>query len=131
MYGAEAVLLSDVTLGSPRIRAYQEEDQDAQWQQDVLYLVEVQCRAVLKAARYQQALRRYHQRHVQPRTIQVGDLVLPQFQSRSGLNKLSPMWEGPFCVMEECRSGVFRLTDKDGMHVPNVWNIDHLHKFYS
>ena len=47
------------------------------------------------------------------------------------MNKLSPMWEGPFCVMEERRSRVFRLTDKDGMHVPNVWNIDHLRKFYS
>ena len=60
MYGAEAVLPADVTLGSPRVRAYQEEDQDAQRQQDVLYLEEVRCRAAIKAARYQQALCHYH-----------------------------------------------------------------------
>ena len=33
-------------------------------------------------------------------------------------------------MTEECRPGVFRLTDKDGMQVPNVWNIEHLRKFY-
>ena len=41
------------------------------------------------------------------------------------------MWEGPFRVMEECRPGAFQLSDKDGVLVPNVWNIDHLRKFYS
>jgi len=83
-----------------------------------------------KAARYQQALYRHHQRHVQPRSLQVGDLTLLRFQSHDGMNKLSPTWEGPFRATEEHRPGVFRLTDKDGMQVPNVWNIEHLHKFY-
>ena len=32
VYGAEAVLSAEVTLGSPRVRSYQEEDQDARWQ---------------------------------------------------------------------------------------------------
>ena len=38
-----------------------------------------------------------------------------QFQSREGMNKLSPTLEGPFRITEEHRPGVFRLTDKDGM----------------
>ncbi|XP_039841764.1 uncharacterized protein LOC120702056 [Panicum virgatum] len=41
VYGAEAVLPAEVTFGSPHVRACQEEDQDARWQQDVLYLEEV------------------------------------------------------------------------------------------
>ena len=41
VYGAEAVLLAEVTLGSPRVRVYKEEDQDHLRQQDVLYLDEV------------------------------------------------------------------------------------------
>ncbi|XP_039805028.1 uncharacterized protein LOC120669321 [Panicum virgatum] len=57
VYGSEAVLPAEVTPGSPRIRAYQEEDKDQRCQQDVLYLEEVRCRAALKAVRYQQALR--------------------------------------------------------------------------
>jgi len=40
------------------------------------------------------------------------------------------MWEGPFRIMEECRLGVYQLSDKDGASVPNVWNIEHLRKFY-
>ena len=88
VYGAEAVLPAEVTLGSLRVRAYQEEGQDLRRQQDVLYLEEVRCRAAFKVARYQQALRRYHQRHVQPRDLQVGDLALCRFQSREGMNKL-------------------------------------------
>ena len=79
----------------------------------------------LRSARYQQALCCYHQRHVRPRTLQVRDLALRRFQSREGMNKLSPMREVPFRVMEEHRPGVFWLTDKDGMQVPNVWNIEH------
>ena len=57
VYGSEAVLPAEVTLGSPWVWAYQEDDQDQQHQEDVLYLEEVHCRAALKAARYQQALR--------------------------------------------------------------------------
>ena len=57
VYGSEAVHPVEVTLGSPHVWAYQEEDQDQQHQQDMLYLEEVCCRAALKAARYQQALR--------------------------------------------------------------------------
>ena len=120
MYGAEAVLTAEVTLRSPRAKAYQEEDQYLHRQQDVLYQEEVRCRVALKAARYQQALRRYHQRHVQPRTLQVEDLVLRRFQSRLGMNKLSPTWEGPFRVIKNAGPQVFRLIDKDGMQVPNV-----------
>jgi len=40
------------------------------------------------------------------------------------------MWEGPFCVTEEHRPEAFRLSDKDRVPVPNVWNIEHLHMFY-
>ena len=88
VYGAESVLPAEVILGSPQVLTYQEEDQDQQHQQDVLYLEEIWCRAALRAAHYQLALRHYHQRHVQPRTLQVGDLALCRFQSREGMNKL-------------------------------------------
>jgi hypothetical protein len=120
VYGAEAVLPAKVTLGSPQVRAYNEEDQDQLRQHDILYLEEVRCRLAVRVARYQQALRCYHQRHVRPRTLQVGDLVLHRFQSREGRNKLSAMWEGLFHVMEERRPRAFRFSDEDGVLVPNV-----------
>jgi hypothetical protein len=85
---------------------------------------------VLRATRYQQGLRHYHNRHVRARTLEVGDLVLRRILSREGLHKLSPMWEGPFKVMHIARPGSARLETAEGVPVGNPWNIAHLRKFY-
>ena len=86
--------------------------------------------ATLRAARYQQALRRYHCHSIRPRTLEVGDLVLRRVLSREGLHKLSPMWEGPFRVIHVSRPGAARLETQDGIPIQNAWNIQHLQKFY-
>ena len=99
VYGAEAVLPSELTLGSPRVHAYSEGEKEQQRRDDVDYLEERRRRAAVRAARYQQSLRRYHQSHIRARSFEVGDLVLRHVQSCEGRNKLSPMWEGPFTVI--------------------------------
>ena len=86
--------------------------------------------ATLRAARYQQALQRYHYRSIRSRTLEVGDLVLSQVLSREGLHKLSPMWEGPFNVVHISRPSAVRLETQDGVPIQNAWNIQHLRKFY-
>ena len=86
--------------------------------------------AALRAARYQQELRRYHCRSVRSRTLEVGDLILRWVLSREGLHKLSPMWEGPFKVVHVSRPGAARLETQDGVPIQNAWNIQHLRKFY-
>jgi hypothetical protein len=80
--------------------------------------------------RYNQALRRYHQRFVHNRKLEVGDLVLRRILNQEGLHKLSPSWEGPFKVTEICRPGCVRLAIANGVHLPNPWNIEHLRKFF-
>jgi hypothetical protein len=60
----------------------------------------------------------------------VGDLVLRRIQSREGMNKLSPVWEGPFTVIAVPRAGSFRLATEEGQPLPNPWNIEHLRRFY-
>ena len=104
--------------------------QDGSWETDLLLLEEDHRQAILRAVRYQQALRRYHSRNIRPRTLEVGDLVLRRILSREGLHKLSPMWEGPFRVTHVSRPGAARLETEDGVPVPNAWNIQHLRKFY-
>ena len=86
--------------------------------------------AALRAARYQQALWRYHCRNIRSKMLEVGDLVLRRVLSREGLHKLSPMWEGPFKVVHVSRPGVARLETQDGVPIQNAWNIQHLRKFY-
>ena len=97
---------------------------------DVNFIEEIRCRAALRAARYQQGLRRCHQRKVKGRSLAVGDLVLRRVQTRAGQNKLSPCWEGPFIVVGVPRPGCTRLATQEGLELPNPWNIEHLRKFY-
>nr|ABA94235.1 retrotransposon protein, putative, unclassified [Oryza sativa Japonica Group] len=130
VYGAEAVLPSELTLRSPRATMYCEADQDQLRRDDLDYLEERRRRAALRAARYQQSLRRYHQRHVRARSLCVDDLVLRRVQTRAGLSKLSPMWEGPYRVIGVPRPGSVRLAMGDGTELPNPWNIEHLRRFY-
>jgi hypothetical protein len=64
VYGAEAVLSTDVKLGSPRVLAFDEIRQEDVVKDRLLQLEEARCQAALCAARYQQGLRRYHSCHV-------------------------------------------------------------------
>jgi hypothetical protein len=45
-------------------------------------------------------------------------------------HKLSPIWEGPFKVLEVTQSGSNRLQREDGSEVPNSWTDDLLRPFY-
>ena len=86
--------------------------------------------ALLRSAKYQQALRRYHSRNVRERAFEVGDLVLRRVQSSQGRHKLSSPWEGPYIVSKVIRPGTFKLKNEDGEEFANAWNIDQLRRFY-
>jgi ribonuclease HI len=130
VYGAEACLPLEITMGSLRVRSFDEEMQEQERRQDVDLVDERRWRAAVRNARYNQALRRYHQRFVRSREPRVGDLVLRRILNREGMHKLSPSWEGPFKVTKVCRPGSVRLAAEDGMQLPKPWNIEHLRKFY-
>jgi hypothetical protein len=96
VYGAEAVLPSEVTMGSLRVKTYDEATQDQLRHEDIDLVDERRWQAAIKNARYQQTLRRYHQRFVCSRELQVDDLVLRRVLSGEGMNKCPPYWEGPY-----------------------------------
>jgi hypothetical protein len=108
VYGAEAVLPTDVKFRSPRVLALNEMHQEDLIKDRLLQVEEARCQAALRAARYQQGLRHYNSRHVRARTLEVGDLVLRRILSHEGLHKLSPMWKGPFKVTHIARPGSAR-----------------------
>ena len=109
-----------------RVLAFDEAQQDAMRGMDLVLGEERHREATLQAARYQQALRRYHYHSIRPRTLEVGDLVLRRVLSREGLHKLSPMWEGPFKVVHVSRPGSERLETQEVVPIKNAWNIQHL-----
>jgi hypothetical protein len=89
-------------MGSPRVLSFDESMQELLRREDVDFIEERRWQAVIRNARYNQALRRYRERFVHSRELKVGDLVLRRILNREGLHKLSPSWEGPFKVMEVC-----------------------------
>jgi transposase InsO family protein len=76
VHGSEVVLHTDIDYGSPRVRAYTEEGNQVVLEDAIDKLDEVRDIALLRCAKYQQALRRYHERNVRPHEFHVGDLVL-------------------------------------------------------
>jgi hypothetical protein len=130
VYGSEAVLPVDLRFGAPRLVFENIAEAEATRLEDIDILEEERLNTVIQSARYQQTLRHYHDKTIQHRSFIVGDLVLRGILTGEGRHKLSPIWEGPFIVSEVTRPGSYRLTQMDGTKVGNLWNIEHLRKFY-
>jgi hypothetical protein len=130
VYGSEAVLPTDLEYGSPRLKAYNEQSNDAARENTLNQLEKARDIALLHSARYQQNLRRYHDKHVRNRDLHVGGLVLWQSQSNKGRHKLTPPWEGPYIVAEVLKPGTYKLSNDKGETFTNAWNIEQLRRFY-
>ena len=131
VYGAEAMLPSEVEFESLRFRNFNEEGYEEGRVDDINRLEEAREAALIQSTRYLQGLHRYHSRNVRSRAFLVGDLVLRKIQTTQDRHKLSPLWEGPFIIAEVTRPGSYRLKREDGTLINNSWNIEHLRRFYA
>jgi hypothetical protein len=123
VYGAEAILPTDLEYGSPRTRAYDDQSNQTSREDSLDQLEEARDVALLHSARYLQSLRCYHARGVRPRDLQVGNLVLRLRQDARGRHKLTPPWEGPFIIAKILKPGTYKLADDQGKVYSNAWNI--------
>jgi hypothetical protein len=130
VYGSEAILPADLLLGAPRVAFDNEVEAENTRLLDIDLVEEERLAAQLQSVRYQQSLKRYHDRNAKPTSFQVGDLVLHRIQRMEGRTNLSAPWEGPFIVSEVTRPGSFRLKREDGTDIPISWNAEHLKRFY-
>jgi hypothetical protein len=130
VYGSEAVPPTDLDYGAPRVRVYDEQGAEASLEDAMDQLDEARDVALLRSAKYQQALRRYHDRRVRGRAFNVSDLVLWLVQSNKDCHKLPPPWEGPFSIAEVLLLGSYKLQTPDGEVFASAWNIEQLHRFY-
>jgi hypothetical protein len=119
VYGLEAVLPTDVGFGAPRIQFYEEGEAEQTHRIDLDSLEEQRLAAVMRQARHDQQLRRYHDRNVRETFFNFGDLVLRHIQKTDGMHKLSAPWEGPFIVMKVINPSTYRLQWGNGNGVPN------------
>jgi hypothetical protein len=113
VYGAEAILPTDLEYGSPRVRGYDEGANQRAREDSLDQLDEARTVALMHSARYQQALRRYQARKVRRRDFSKGGLVLRLRQDNRGRHKLSPPWEGPYIVVKVLKPGTYKLANED------------------
>jgi len=130
VYGFEVVLLTDLEYGSPRLKAYNEQTNKETRENAVDQLEEARDMALLKSARYEQKLRRYHDKHMRKRDMNMGNLVLRRRQRNQGCHKLTPPWERPYVVAVVLKLWTYKLTDEKGAVFTNAWNIKQLRRFY-
>jgi transposase InsO family protein len=123
VYGAEAILPTDLEYRSPRIRSYDEETNRRAREDSLDQLDEARTVALMHSARYQQALRRYQAQKIQCRDFSEGDLVLRLCQDNRSRHKLSPPWEGSYVVVKVLKPGTYKLANEDGEELTNAWNI--------
>ena len=124
------MLLSNLNHGTPRVKAF-DRDRAMEAQQDIVDLLEeARKTTIIRSASYQQTLRRYHERKIRGRILEVEDLVLRRTQSTKEKHKLSPPWEGPYTVTKVIRPGAYRLKDDNGNVLTNTLNIKQLHRFF-
>jgi transposase len=130
VYGSEAVLPTDLAFGAPRIQHYEKGIAEETRKVDVDSIEIHRVAMLMRHTRHEQQLRNYHDHNVRERFFNVGDLVLRRIQDTKGMHNLSAPWEGPFIMMEVVRPATYHLQWADGQGVPNIWNIEHLHRFY-
>jgi ribonuclease HI/transposase InsO family protein len=130
VYGAEAILPTDLEYSSQRTKAYDDQSNQTNREDSLDQLEEAWDVALLHSTRYQQSLRRYHARRIRPRGFQVGDLVLWLRQDARGCHKLTPPWEGPFIIVKILKPGTYKLANNQGEVYSNACNIQQLRRFY-
>jgi hypothetical protein len=76
VYGVEAVLPLEITMDSLHVQTYDEAVQDWFWCDDIDLVDKGRRQSAIKNVWYWYALKRYHQRFMRSRELQVNDLVL-------------------------------------------------------
>jgi hypothetical protein len=90
VYGAEAMLPTDLQYGSPRVQTYQPDAVEEARRDAIDLLKESRDTTIIRSTGYQQVLQRYHAHRVHPQTFQVEYLVLWWIQTKKGKHKQSP-----------------------------------------
>jgi transposase InsO family protein len=130
VHGAEAVLPLEIEHNYPKVMEDEEEASQKTLKDVVDGVDEARDVALSKVSIYQQNLKQYHSRRLQPRSFEIGVLVLRLKQD--GHEKLESAWLGLYIVTEVIQGGAYRLRyKKTRKYEGNPWNIAQLRCFYA
>ncbi|XP_074374488.1 uncharacterized protein LOC141714891 [Apium graveolens] len=131
-YGAEAVVPVEISYSSPRIQAFNIEENEEGKRLALDLIDEVRDEAHAKIVNYQKKASFYYNLRVKKRFFKQGDLILRKVEA-SGVGqkgKLAPIWEGPYKVKSVQGRGTYKLETMDGFEVPRPWHAQNLKVYY-
>jgi hypothetical protein len=120
VYGAEAVLPPEIYLESTRVAHFNLEDQAKARELDVNLLEEGRNTALSNVHKYQVALKRYYNKSVVQKELNIGDLVSKKDIRTKDKHTFSNPWEGPFIVVDVVAPVAYVLAEVDGSMLPNT-----------
>jgi hypothetical protein len=110
VYGAEAVLPPEVYLKSARVAHFNLEDQAEARELDANLLEKMHNTMLSNVRKYQTALKKYYNKSVVQRELNIGDLVLQKDIRTKDKHKFSTPWEGPFIIVDIAAPGAYVLA---------------------
>jgi transposase InsO family protein len=130
VYGAEVVLSPELYFKTARVAHFNPDGQAEAKELNANLLEEMRNTMLCNVRKYQAALKRYYNKSVVQRRLNIGDLVLKKDIHSKDKHKFSTPWEGPFIVVDVAAPRAYVLAEVDGGMLPNTWNVDQLHKYY-
>jgi hypothetical protein len=131
VYGADTVLPPEIYLESVRMTHFNKKDEAEVRELDSNPLEEKRNTSLANVWKYQGSLKRYYNKSVVLRKLDIGDLVLKKDIRTKDRHKFSSPWEGPFIVVDIAALGVYVLAEVNSYMLPNTWNADQLCKYYA
>jgi hypothetical protein len=122
VYGADAVLPPEIYLESARVAHFNAESQVEARELDSNLLEEKHNTVLDNVQKYQESLKRYYNKSVIQRELNIGDLVLKKDICIKHKHKFSSPWEGPFIIVDIAALGAYVLAKVDGGVLPSMWN---------
>ena len=132
-FGIEAVIPMEIGLTKIRVKAYKEQRNHQELNNNLDLIDEVRDKALKRMEKYRGAIARHYNKKVKVRRFNVGDLVLRKVSQEtkdSSQGKLGPALEGPTKSFRHSREGSYYLKTLDGQELPRPWNIKHLKRYY-
>ncbi|XP_071917153.1 uncharacterized protein [Coffea arabica] len=133
----DAVLPLECQISSLRIaiqEGFSEEDNVRLRLEELETLDEKRLEAQQRIECYQARLSKAFNKHVRPRSFQIGELVLavrrPIILTHGGQKKFTPKWDGPYVVREVYTNGSYKLVAEDGLRVGPI-NGKYLKRYYA
>jgi hypothetical protein len=130
VYRAEAVLPPEIYLKSASVTHFNPEDQAEARELDANLFEERRSTTLSNMHKYQAALKRYYNKSVVQRELNIGDLVLKKDIRTKYKHKFSTPWEGPLIIVDVAAPRAYVLAEVDGGMLPNTWNANQLRKCY-